>query len=366
MTAAEYFGGKKYIDRTYPACHPMRELLVESNPTTTTVSAFDLVYAVGDRHWLEGAKRDVDAIPNPGSPRMDDVAAFNSVLGELRAYADLLRIPGYVVSSSGRGKEGPDFTLTNKNDGHIVRVEVFSYPPRPDYVIEIGSPTKQCFTDPKLGSCSITTQIAVQDPFGFPDENKPGDSTTANMISKICARKGSESQLASNEDSLLFVDLQTVPISTVMIEHVTPILYGNSGEVTSGAIWYAFYGKKGYPIFESANPYWWKRVNCVRMQHNGHLCNDKPSKANAVLVSVGPKDSDPDFKRLVCLENPRKRLPPLMQNAIEESGLIDPLNSRMGVSLVADLAKDRQDISAELDRFRSWHPDHAAGLKVCE
>lgn len=70
MTAAEYFGGRSFIDRTYPANHPMRELLVTSNPSTTTVAAFDCVYMAGDRHWLEGAKRDIDAIPNPGSALM--------------------------------------------------------------------------------------------------------------------------------------------------------------------------------------------------------------------------------------------------------------------------------------------------------
>lgn len=43
MTAAEYFGGRSFIDRTYPANHPMRELLVTSNPSTTTVAAFDYV-----------------------------------------------------------------------------------------------------------------------------------------------------------------------------------------------------------------------------------------------------------------------------------------------------------------------------------
>ena len=143
MTAAEYFGGRSFIDRTYPANHPMRELLVTSNPSTTTVAAFDCVYMDGDRHWLEGAKRDIDAIPNPGSALMDDVAAFNSVLGELRAYADLLRIPGYSVASEGRGKKGPDFTLTNVNDGHAIKVEVFSYPPRPDYVMKIKHSTTE-------------------------------------------------------------------------------------------------------------------------------------------------------------------------------------------------------------------------------
>lgn len=366
MTAAEYFGGRSFIDRTYPANHPMREFLVTSNPSTTTVAAFDYVYAAGDQHWLEGAKRDIDAIPNPSSALMDDVAAYNSVLGELRAYADLLRIPGYSVSSKGRGRKGPDFTLTNMNDGHAIKVEVFSYPPRPDYVMKIGAPTKQYFTDPQLGLCSMITQVSVQDPFGFPDLNKPGDSTTANVISRICARKGGEAQLEPGEDSMLFVDLQTVPISTSMMEQVAPVLHGNGDEVTSGAIWYAFYGKKGYPIFEGANPYNWRNVNCVRMQHNGHFCNDKPSKANAVLVSVGPGNQNTLLKRLACLENPQKPLPAQMRTAIEESDLFNLQNSRMGTNLAAKLSADRNAISCVLDQFRSWHPSHVEGLVVYE
>jgi len=268
------------------------------------------------------------------------------------------------VSSEGTGAPGPDFTLTHSASGRIVRVEVFSYPPRPDNEKKLGPMVKEYFIDGRLGLCSSAMQISVQDPFGFPDLNKPGDSTTANSISKICDRKSSEKQLSGDEISVLYFDLQSLWISTSMIEQAQPILFSPDGVMTSGAIWHAFYGKTGYPIFENASECKKTRFDCVRMQHDGHFQSKSASKANALIVAVGYKSGNSKFKRLICLENPLRPLPEDVFVSLIESTMFDRMNSRMGSTLLGELIDDRKLVSECLDRYASWHPGSTQGMRV--
>ena len=277
---------------------------------------------------------------------MKDVSAissYNAILGEMRAYADLLRIQGWNVESSGPGAKGPDFSITSQNGIKFV-VEVFSYPPRPDNVILVDPPRTTYFNDVQGNKCSITSSISVEDPFGFPDLSKAGDSTTANAISKICARKGSEYQFSDAEVSILYLDLQSVPISWTMIEQLDPILKSND-TITSGGVWMAYYGRKGYPIFENASPWNHRPQKCVLMGHDGHFYQSQGSKLSAVIVATGYDEHDGSACRLGVLENEQRPLPDAIRKDLMRSNLFD-VHSRClsKTSLVRKLKEDRNEI----------------------
>ena len=354
MNAAEFFGGREVIDNTYPAKHPMRELLIEDSVTSLS---FQSVYDAGEIKWLETAKRRIDEKAMPTSMECNDLSSYSSVLGEMRAFADLLKMPESEVSSFGTGAKGPDFLLTKKYDGSRVYVEVFTSPPRPDNEIVIKEGRKECFYDEKGVKYSIETTISVQEPFGFPKLGKPGESTTANAVSKICAIKHSEYQLDDNAESILYFDTQSLAMSFTMLEQSSSVLEFN-GAFTSGAIWLAYYGEKGFPILENAGAGYVLPTTCVKMQHDGHFVKKGGSKLNAVIIGVANDPHKKDFKRLALLENPNRPLSDSIRAALIDSGCFNKELSRYGsqVELKNKLQDDRENLFKALEKFRLLHP----------
>ena len=355
MTAAEFFGGRCFIDKTYPANHPMRELLVtDSASYSTTNQSFQVVYEANEIQWLENAKKHIERVGKPSSMKVNDLSGYNSVLGEMRAFADLLKMSEFTVSSLGTGAKGLDFLLTKKDDGAKVYVEVFAYPPRPDNEVVIDEGRKEYFRDKNGGLNSIQTRISVQDPFGFPKLGKAGESTTANAVSKICAIKFSEYQLDANSVSILYFDTQSLSFSHTMLEQTSPVLQVND-TFTSGAIWLAYYGEKGFPILENAGRGHALPTTCVTMQHDGHFKQKVGSKLNAVIIGVENDPHKEDFKRLALLENAERPLPDSVRTALINSGYFDKQQSRYGTQLELQdkLRADQESLFYALKEFKS-------------
>ena len=359
MTAAEFFGGRDVIGRTYPAYHPMRELLVtDSASYSTTNQSFQVVYEANEIQWLENAKKHIERVGKPNSMKVNDLSGYNSVLGEMRAFADLLKMSEFTVSSLGTGAKGPDFLLTKKDDGAKVYVEVFAYPPRPDNEEVIDEGRKEYFRDKNGGLNSIQARISVQDPFGFPKPGKAGESTTANAVSKICAIKFSEYQLDANSVSILYFDTQSLSFSYTMLEQCSPVLELND-TFTSGAIWLAYYGRKGFPILQNASDGYVLPENCVPMQHDGHFNQKSGSKLNAVIIGVANDPHQEGSKRLALLENSERPLPDSVRMALINSGCFDEQQSRCGllVDLKKKLLADQERLFDAFNRFKSMHKE---------
>lgn len=337
----------------------MRGLLVSDSYSTTNQS-FIVVYNENGIHWLENAKKCIDGIGKPKSMQVDDLSGYNSVLGEMRAFADLLRMPGFDVSSLGTGAKGPDFLLTGKEDGTKVYVEVFSYPPRPDNEKVIVQGAKEHFRDWNGCQYSMTTKVSVQDPFGFPKLGKDGESTTANAVSKICARKFSEYQLDVHSVSILYFDMQSLVMSHTMLEQCSPVLEQN-GSFTSGAIWLAYYGKKGFPILENAGPGFVLPTTYVKMGHEGHFNQAAGSKLNAVIIGVANNPRQSGFRRLALLENAGRPLPDSVRKAIISSECFDMQQSRCGaqIGLEKELRRDQERLFDAFNQFKSMHKECA-------
>jgi hypothetical protein len=115
-------------------------------------------------------------------------------------------------------------------------------------------------TPPGVGRSTFTGSnvtahftTAVLQPGGASDPEKPNDSVQANLISRVCAAKGNESQLSDDSPSLLWIDFRTFGPwpEGLDIQQTSPLISGRDGTLCSGALWYAFYGWRNAPIFET-------------------------------------------------------------------------------------------------------------------
>ena len=138
--------------------------------------------------------------------------------------------------------------------------------------------------------------IWEQRPGGSPNRGKPDDSVQANVISRICGAKGDEKQFPADKPSLLWIDLRSFGAwpGVVKLEQCTPLMSGHHG-LTSGALWYAFYGWKGAPLFEEDFPL---HERVVKMGHDGRfrLRGKKRSKLSGAILAL--------TEELILFENP--------------------------------------------------------------
>ena len=144
---------------------------------------------------------------------------------------------------------------------------------------------------------SVEFFVSVHQPGGKPDPAKPNDSVQANLVSRVCGVKGDERQIPDDMAAVLVVDFIDFggPLAPfTLIEQMAPIIRGAMG-FTSGALWHAFYGWRGAPLFECDR--------YVRMGHDGRfrLGGGHKSKLSAVLVVLP--------EHVVCFENPTAAFP---------------------------------------------------------
>jgi hypothetical protein len=216
---------------------------------------------------------------------IDDPEGAAAALTEIRAYAALVEAGFTTAPILRAGSPTPDFGI-DAGDG-IVDVEVFAKhqdddqkdmladPPRgipPDVERSDRRPRQVLFTETELH------------PGGAPDPAKPHDSTQANMISRVCAAKGKEAQVRDDRPSLLWIDFRSFGIwpQVLALDQAAPLISGNHG-LTSGALWYAFYGWRGAPIFEED---FFPMDRVVPMGHDGRfrLSGKKKSKLSGALL----------------------------------------------------------------------------------
>jgi hypothetical protein len=248
------------------------------------------VYLNGGEGWLRSLV--------PRLLRYVDPEAASASLAELRAYGGLLEA-GFAVKPIDRSNEAtPDFEI-DAGDGRII-VEVFAKHEDDDQTIarrEIaagGTPPGVERSVMEGKHVTVNTTISVGQPGGEPNPEKPNDSVQANVTSRVCGAKGNETQLPNDAPSLLWIDFRSFgPWPEVVdIQQTSPIMSGHRG-LTSGALWYAFYGWKGAPIFEEDTL---DRV--VPMGHDGRfrLAGNKKTKLSGAILALS--------EGVAFLENP--------------------------------------------------------------
>lgn len=270
--------------------HPAWSPLLNSKPSAVDVLSNKSACLVADSRtglgWLKGLTPRVADIESPSEAA--------SALAELRAFGAMLEAGLDVTPVKTSGVPTPDF-YADAGDGRVL-VEVFAKHEHGDETLsreavergEEVSGVERSTSNLKTATLTFTTM--VMHPGGKPDPSNPHDSVQANVISKLCAAKGTESQIARDMPSVLWLDLSYFdPISRALLEQAQPLIAGFG--LTSGAIWHAFYGWKGAPLMEGdhARP---------PMAHDGRfrLSGQSKSRLAAAIVTF---DSG-----LLLLENP--------------------------------------------------------------
>ncbi len=258
--------------------HPVGLLLLRENgqsqEAVNTDRAVKQVSLV-DMSWLDKKK------PRIIGENLTDAAA---ALAELRAYGSLLAA-GYTVKPvhEKRAKGGTaEFIISEGNFSAIVEVHAKQFFEETEK--ELVQHNKWVSAQPKLPG--VSSYEHVVHPFGKPTPGKPGDTVTANAISRICGIKPREHQLSERMPSILWEDFQDLYTwnMSMTVAQFRPIISWN-GHLTSGALWYALYGWNGAPIFENCHYSHLDMPSQIgRMRHDGRFL--QATKLSAVIISL--------------------------------------------------------------------------------
>ena len=236
----------------------------------------------------------------------EDVNNASAAMAEIRAFGGLIEA-GFDVRPIAETEEPtPDFVATARDQAVAVEVAAKHQDREQDSLQgrihdaahgtgPVPEGVEHSVHHDRHGSFEFF--VSVQQPGGKPDPAKPDDSVQANLVSRVCAIKGDERQIPDDMAAVLVVDFIDfgVPLAPfTLIDQTAPVIRGAMG-FTSGALWHAFYGWKGAPLFECDR--------CVRMGHDGRfrLEGKRKSKLSAVLVVLP--------EHVVCFENPTAAFP---------------------------------------------------------
>jgi len=250
-----------------------------------------------------------------------DFSTPSAALAEIRAFGNLLSTGLKVTPLRTGDRPTPDFKVEGR-DGDKIFVEVFAKQMQGKEAKDLedfnhGKPSSS-------GRKGAHIREHVVTPFGKPkcelsDHNFPipVETVTENAISKLAQIKEAQHQASLTNPTLLWVDFQDEIWQLAHhAESVFPLLSWH-GELTSGSLFYAYYGWKGAPIFELHAVE--ERISSPPkpMRHHGQfggpgLMNDirrfvdrlrgKPkSRFDAVVVSF--------YRTIAILENPYSRKP---------------------------------------------------------
>ena len=274
LTAQEQSALKETVAGKRP--HPVGELLLRENggsqEAVNTNLALKQVSLV-DVSWLHKMK------PRIIGKDPTDAAA---VLAELRAYGSLLAADYAVTPVRVMAKPTPDFTISDGNFSSVVEVHAKQFFDKTDQ--ELLQHNKWVSEQPKSPGVSFYEHVVH--PFGKPIPGKPGDTVTANAISRICGIKQREHQFSNDMSSILWLDFQDLYTwnMSLTVEQFRPVISWNE-HLTSGALWYGLYGWDKAPIFEHCHYSHLRFPSQVgRMGHDGRFL--QPTKLSAVIISL--------------------------------------------------------------------------------
>lgn len=226
-----------------------------------------------NKTWLDGKVNKFKT-----SSKTQTTENFSALMGEIRVYGELLGT--YAQNSILTPNSGSDFQI--KIDDEFVNIEVHT--PQKTASKKNTSYEKPFVTSLENG-IQISTQISSCAPYGYPTEVQYSIQNEA--VSKFAGIKSSkEGKQFSNENvSILWLDMNDPTVSIFsQADQCKPILSFNA-RITSGAIWYAFYGKKDDWIY--ADFCGQGNSSASKMDHDGRFFNERiNSKIDFVIIDV--------------------------------------------------------------------------------
>lgn len=233
-----------------------------------------------------------------------DARNYQATLGELRAFADLLKLRGFNTVYRGEKQAGCDFLVhCGGNSEASFQIEVFTMQDRPN------SKSPLSISEDHGMVCMSETEVC---PFGIPDSNS---NVTLEMVCKICAIKERTKQVNPASPALLYIDFQSIyPFGAAIAEHCIPMLEWN-GAFTSGGIWLSFYGEKQQTVLDNMSRA--EHSPTIKLPIAGRFSAECSSPFAGAILSF-PIGHGTTGGRLVYLENPHAEHPlnPLARDAI--------------------------------------------------
>jgi hypothetical protein len=154
----------------------------------------------------------------------------------------------------------------------------------------------------KISGTKITSLKAEVHPFGPPNPDKLGDTTQTNAISRICSIKAKETQFVEGLPSILWIDFRHLGQWPAVLteKQSSPLICGRHGTLCSGAIWYAFFGWNGAPVFDDKIG---GGYTVTPMAHDGRFYKGaiKSSRYSAAIICLQ--------KATILFENPVTKTP---------------------------------------------------------
>ncbi len=192
---------------------------------------------------------------------------FNGILGEIRAYGDLLELQHnlFSVKKIKTPSSGSDFVMI-LDDNTSIHIEV-NTPQQSDGKItstEIEKTTKE------IKNYKIEYDISAHAPYGYPGRKK--DNIQYEAVSKFSQIKNKQEckQFKKDKISILWLDLNDPKISMFnQLDYTTPIISFN-GAISSGFIWNAFYSLQGDKIYANHDSF---SKDYIEMEFNGRFSN---------------------------------------------------------------------------------------------
>lgn len=265
---ALFSSDEKQAVRGYPSKdrrHPTKRLLFPEDRDRQVATNTDIALAFVTRthqDWLQIVKPRL--LVNP------DFSESSATWGEIRALGYLLNANIDVsFPEVKKDQKRPEFILDF--DGKKVIVEVKSEQMNAGEARELEEFHKATETPSKQG---FTSNIKVITPCGRPGEN---ENVTINAIHKLAQIKSNETQVSETIPSILWVDLQDEAWGLVMNPDSTFPIRSWKGAFCSGEFWYAMYGWKGAPVYESI-------YEIIEMPHDGRF--NQKTRFDAVVFSL--------------------------------------------------------------------------------
>lgn len=282
--------------------HPLQRLITETSPGGNLVreNTLECIHLVNEKdpNWLKNLKSRL--------LNSKDFHHSSSALAEIRAYGSLIASGVEIEPVKTNSSSAPEFHC--KVDGIDFIVEVFSKQSE-----ENESKALHSFLKPKE-SDQKSLRYHEHAPFGKPnnDSKKPEDkeSVTSISIKGIMNIKQKEHQFDAEKINILWIDFQDETWNTVFPAENAKSYHSFREEITSGALWYAFYGWKGAPIFEAHSKkdsdFAVFSLKPLEMKYDGRF--RKATKITSVIISLA--------KTNIIYENPfgHKLLPENLKN----------------------------------------------------
>lgn len=194
------------------------------------------------------------------------VENFNGLLGEIRAYGELLELQSRVdeISKIETPESGSDFLMFFNNQA--INIEVNT--PQQSGKKTITSDVEEHSTT--TDRYTVKTNTSTTAPYGYPVREK--DNIQYEAVSKFAQIKidKENTQFTKENISILWLDMNNPKILMFnQLEYTTPVLSFN-GQVTSGFLWNAFYSLKQDNIYSSYSGF---SNDIIKMEFDGRFAN---------------------------------------------------------------------------------------------